>query len=316
MKKHTLVLGKLAVTMAGVILFSLTAHAARFPLAGSFQLEDSAKNSKVTPPQTHRKLASTPLLSFSGIVGEIEAKRSLTSKVFYHGNGRYSALLATYPLHYQDQAGNWTPIDTTIVNLAGQKRYACETNVPKFYFSELRPDITIKLDGNDSLDIRSMGIGLRAKDGKVLKNIPPAEASPIVLGNVLSYRGSYEGLTGKMSVGLGSLRHEVLLEQPQEWMRTEISNGKVYYMAYRFNLPQSYTLWANGEKVLDNEVMTGNPIILQNHTGEAALNFLPPIASEGFPGKSFVQGTLRVKVTGNQVSISEEIPLFWILETG
>jgi len=298
--------------MVVVALLAVVAHAARFPVAGSMPRVDSVKTNQ--PPQSPRKITSNPTLASPGPVGEVTTKRSLTSKVFYHGNGRYSALLATYPLHYRDQSGNWTPIDTTIVALSGRDGFACETNMPKFYFPASSPSVSIKMPEGVTIPFQPRGVGILGKDGTILKEITPKVASAALSNDGLTYVGNYKGIAEKFKVGPGQLGHEMILERPLDWMRELANEGSTSFAAYECQLPYGFTLWSEGRAVKEGEFVTRNPLVIQNATGEVMFVLYPPAALESSPGRSLVYGTYRGKVNGSKVTLFEEITLSWLLD--
>ena len=219
--------------------------------------------------------SSADLLESSQMV----AGRTANTATFDLGHGRYSSVIATDPLHYLDEGGEWQPIDPAFRPL--QDSFVVEHNLIRSRAGKEQAWLTAAA-GETAVSWQADTLGAVGKDGHfiaVARGVTEAAATVDLRqdGRVLHYANGWNdpALAEEISSAPGALEHTLILTAPPQ------AGGTPQFLALRatLRLLPGAQLWAESQARSDAFVTDG-ALEIRDAQGRVSLVFDPVLAFE------------------------------------
>lgn len=229
------------------------------------------------------------------------------------GDGRRAALVSQTPLNYQDEAGDWQPVQAAFVPIEGG--YQVVENSLRSTLSLFGTAIQLESGGTyigwqpQALEAIGQGESLQ-----LATPLPAAETTaPIQQNKGLSLRyekgWSDATLTEQIHSAPGSIKQELLLSQPP------LGSQATEWLSLRATLllPPGAQFVADG-LAQSGDFVTEGALALRSASGRLLLTFAPPLAYEqDRPGES-VRGRYQVVRGEDSVDLLVQTPWSWWID--
>ena len=253
-------------------------------------------------------------------------RRTVDSKHFDLGGGRYEARISTAPLHYLENDGQWCDIDTSLTR-QGDDRFVAEKNglrvdLPADFQCAVevhrRPQSTDELASSAVADggqwtARFTPIGIRSVDGDEHHDLAFFDDRPAasVDGAVLDFGEVASGVSVSYRVIPNGLRLELTVKATPEGLAL-IDSGR-FESVWSLDLPQGVALRPAGE-VTVGAFTTEESIDVVDGEGRQLLVVTAPEAYERDRPYESVRGALSVSPEGSTALLVVAVPAAWLSE--
>ncbi len=241
---------------------------------------------------------------------EIRERRDASSRHYRNADGSVSALITPGPIHYQDERGDWTPIDTVIVE--SPNGFANTGNVVKSWYPATSDDprgTKIGVSEDRAYTWTPRSLGYTRADGTYGELWNMAGVPALVDGEEIRYAEIFPNATEQYRVHAGMVKHNLILDSAPAL--PEASATIDFVGRVELGADMAFSV---GGALQSGAFITSGSIQVVTRDGENLFRIGAPLALEE-NGSARIGGTYAVRPLGeNRFEMRIQVPSSWILD--